>query len=177
MAIKVQWSDDRIDAYVEMDGYALPRSFRLEATYAENDPELALAFRVVGQRVECSGLEIRSSDAAREITAGDLRAVRLGDLMETAVHLAARPVSSGTSTDGVHAIAIRAFDAEDRGAVRAANQGRQRVNEATLRQVAEVARSADKPVDAVMEAMGVQRRAAQLWLKRARDGGYMSKDG
>jgi hypothetical protein len=110
-------------------------------------------------------VELRAAEGRREVTAGDLRAIRLGDLMEWAIELAASPIES----QGVGRISIGERMPSDRGAVRAVNRRRRRVNAATLEQVADIVRTTKRPVDEIMQALGVERRAAQLWIKRARE--------
>lgn len=60
---------------------------------------------------------------------------------------------------------------EDRGAVREVRKNRRkvRVTPERLREVADLARTSDDPVAAVEDLLGIQARAAQLWIKRARD--------
>jgi hypothetical protein len=158
---------------VQMDGYLLPPRFALVITEDYSGaPDLTLRFRVVDQRVECVAVELRTAEGDRELTPSDLRAIRLADLMEWAVELAAQPIEG----QGMGRIAIGERRPGDRGAVRAVNRRRRRVNAATLEQVAEIVRTAEKPVDEIMQALGVERRAAQLWVKRARDGGYLEED-
>jgi hypothetical protein len=62
--------------------------------------------------------------------------------------------------------------ANPRGGVKAINRRRLRVTPMQLRRVAEIVRTCDdgeRPVDAVADALDVGIRAAQLWIKRARD--------
>ena len=82
----------------------------------------------------------------------------------------------GTSEDGSTDLAVIRMEMEARGprdprsAVRAVNKRRPRVTPAKLAEVAEIVSVAKgSPVEAVEEAFDVQRRAAQLWIKRARD--------
>ncbi len=126
-------------------------------------------------RVECRSASLDAKADGREVRLSDFRSVRVGDWLETAVQLVAMPVAvDATNEDGSTDLAtIRMVMAETgprdpRGAVRAVNRRRQRVTPSRLAEVAEVVRAAQgSPVEAVEDALDVQRRAAQLWIKRA----------
>jgi hypothetical protein len=69
----------------------------------------------------------------------------------------------------MHKTHLRVSD-DPRGAVKAVNKARLKVTPVRLREVADLVRTCEgKPVDAVSDALGVAHRAAQLWIKRARD--------
>lgn len=152
---------------VRLDGYALPPRFSLVITEDDSGaPDLTLHFRVVDLRVECCGMELKSQDGGgREVVVRDLRAVRLGDLMDLAVEWSALPIEE----EGVGSISLGQRKPGDRGAVRAVTRRRRTVNPTTLRKVAAIALTSERPVDEVMELLAVERRAAQLWIKRARE--------
>ena len=169
----------KIEDVVELDGYALPRSWEVEFVSDDDHPDLTMQFQVSDEgRVECRSAMLTAKPEGREIRLQDFRSVRVGDFLETAVQLVAIPVSVGNE-NGPTDIAVIRMEMEARGprnprsAVHAVNKRRLRVTPARLAEVAEIVSAAkgmkESPVEAVEEAFDVQRRAAQLWIKRARD--------
>jgi hypothetical protein len=151
---------------VKLDGYALPPEFTLElGDDISDDPDLSIRFQVIDGRVECRAVELRAQEGGREVTLKDLRAVRLLEFMDRAVLLAASPIEK----EGVGYISIGERIPGDTGIKTAVNRRRRTINPATLRKVADIARTSEKPVAQIEEALGVATRAAQLWIKRARD--------
>jgi len=167
----------KMEDVVDLDGYALPKSWEVEFVNDNDQPDLTMRFRVDDNgRVQCRSAMLNAKPEGREIRLQDFRDVRVGDLLETAVQLVAIPVSVGGSEDGSTDLAVIRMEMEARGprdprsAVHAVNRRRLRVTPARLAEVAEIVSVAEgSPVEAVEGAFDVQRRAAQLWIKRARD--------
>jgi len=168
----------KIEDIVELDGYNLPKLWQVEFLSDDDQPDLTMQFQVSDEgRVECRSAALTARPEGRELQLQDFRDVRVGDLLETAVQLVAIPVAvEATNEDGSTDLAtIRMVMAargprDPRGAVKAVNKRRQRVTPANLTKVAEVVRTAKgSPVRAVEDALDVGQRAAQLWIKRARD--------
>ena len=168
----------KIEDVVELDGYNLPKSWQVEFLNDDDQPDLTMKFQVSDEgRVECRSAALDAKPEGREIQLQDFRSVRVGDFLETAVQLVAIPISvGGTNEDGSTDLAVIRMEMEARGprdprsAVHAVNRRRLRVTPARLAEVAEIVSVAEgSPVEAVEGAFDVQRRAAQLWIKRARD--------
>jgi len=168
----------KVEDVVELDGYNLPRLWQVEFVSDDDQPDLTMQFQVSDEgRVECRSSSLTAKPEGRELQLQDFRSVRVGDLLEMAVQLVAIPVSvGGTNEDGSTDLAVIRMQMaatgprDPRDAVKAVNKRRQRVTPANLTKVAEIVRTATgSPVEAVEDALKVRQRAAQLWIKRARD--------
>jgi hypothetical protein len=169
-----------VELVAEVDGYLLPRLFELRCAGDDDAPTVTARFWVNKDgRVEVRKLTVVSQGDGREVRRHDLLDVRLGDLLEKAVEMVSAPsltevrkrTGADASMDAVVAESERMTAANHRGGVKAINRRRLRVTPMQLRRVAEIVRTCDdgRPVDAVSDALDVGIRAAQLWIKRARD--------
>lgn len=169
-----------VDLITEVDGYLLYRLFELTCAGDGDAPTVTVRFWINKDgRVEVRKVTIVSQGDGREVRRHDLLNVRLGDLMEKAVEMVSAPslaeVRKRTGVDASMDVIVAESDrmtaANPRGAVRATNRRRLKVTPMQLRRVAEIVRTCDdgRPVDAVADALDVGIRAAQLWIKRARD--------
>jgi hypothetical protein len=186
----VSWRDGRfeattytvngVDLVAEVDGYLLPRLFELRCAGDDDAPTVTARFWVNKDgRVEVRKVTLVSQGDGREVRRHDLLDVRLSDLLEKAVEMVAAPslaevrtrTGADASMDALVAESNRMTAANPRGGVGAVNRRRLRVTPMQLRRVAEIVRTCDdgRPVDAVAGALNVGIRAAQLWIKRARD--------
>lgn len=178
MSLKTQISYTA-GAPVVLDGYALPREF--EAVFEQDDlGRVTLAFRFENGQLICWRFEYSATAGHPEVTATDVRSFPLAHWRDEAIQLAAQPIAR---EDGKLSISYGSAIAP-RAAVRKAT----RVNDEALRRVAELA--ATHPLgagdrasatvsraayEAIQDEFRVERRTAQLWVKRAHDRGFLSE--
>lgn len=156
----------------------LPEQFGLRYRPTAGEPSWRLDFAVRAGVVECRRFTIEATEDGREIRSSDLRALRVEDLLESAcVNVAVR---REVDEDGHERLAR---DLQDRhfgttSAVRSARRGaRRKVTDDALREVAAVYRDNvdSQPTEAVRAHLGVELRTARLWVKRARDAGFLGE--
>lgn len=174
----VAYTVNGVDLIAEVDGYVMPRLFDLRCS-DEGGPTVTVRFWVNREgRAEVRMVTVEADGDGREVQAQDLRRIALADLLETAVEMVSAPALArvrehagpDASMDALVFESERMTAANPRGGVRAVNRRRLRVTPAQLRRVADIVRTCEgRPVDAVAEALDVGTRAAQLWIKRARD--------
>lgn len=152
--------------WVRIDNeHAVPAEFWGEwlGEPGEDLPDLRIEFRAADGRVECVAVSVIARPDGREVRTGDIQKVSIDDLREWAVSQVA--VYSRSEGDALHMLGP-----SGRAGVRAMNKARRRVNPGTLKEVAKAYTEAESaPVLAVQELLDVERRAAYLWIKRARE--------
>jgi hypothetical protein len=159
-----------------MDGYGLPMEFNI-TFMREGEADLRLDF--TGGRI--TRVTLQATQGHPEILAGDTRNLPLLEFRDEAVKRLATPIKI---KDGEVVMIIEANVGGYDEAKRAYNRGRGRITPEALSRVAEVVREFPKgPKDrgvasarayqAIREEFGVADRAAQLWVKRARDKGLL----
>lgn len=162
--------------YVSVDGDDTTLPIQFEVVFlpkAEGEPGHRASFAVLGGRPVCMGAgAFMVVPEDREVQAGDLRAVRVGDMLEHGVrYLAAR--RSVVEAGSVWEIGPDL----GREGLRKVQQARRRVNDEHLRRVAAVyeANLDGAPVAEVEAEFSVSRRTASLYVKKARDAGFITR--
>jgi hypothetical protein len=159
-----------------MDGYGLPMEFNITFK-RDGEADVRLDFK--GGRL--TRVSLQATEAHPEILAGDTRNLPLLGFRDEAVKRLATPVKM---KDGKFVMILEANVGGYDEAKRAYNRGRGRVTAEALSRVAELVREFPKSpgergiasaraYQAIMEEFGVADRAAQLWVKRARDRGLL----
>jgi hypothetical protein len=149
----------------------VPKWFTVHLVDLENHgPDLDLTFEVRSGHHECREVRVKvPDDAGREVRASDLADLRIDDALEMAM----RHIWYGSTGDE---------DSEIAQGVEAARQTREarasrkvKITDALLREVARVYRAnlSDKPTEAVATHFGRQHRTAALYVKRARERGFL----
>jgi hypothetical protein len=166
-----------------MDGFALPASFKA-AFEEDGQPTVRLDLEVSEDgRVECKRYELQATETCPEVTPRHLRNLSLSDLRDRAIQIAASPVAR---KDGEGIVLKLAHLSDRRGAVHAVNKRRNRMTPEALRRIAEIARAhpkgegarsdalvSDEAYRAIEDALDVNLRTAQRWVKRAREEGLL----
>lgn len=164
----------------------VPPAWAIEATDPDPDPLPTLTVAVVVRdgQVRVESVTLRAQDGGREVTPDDLRRIRLADWTEDAVAAVAMHVvhrddgteetygPSGTDT-AARTRAVKAYRASR------APRRRSPITDEQLRKVADVydAHRDHNPTQAVMEQLNYRsKRTAQLWVKRAEDRGFLTRD-
>jgi hypothetical protein len=160
-----------------MDGYALPMEFYI-IFKRDGEADLRLDF----EAGRLTRVALQATTDHPEILAGDSRNLPLLHFRDEAVKRLAKPI---TTKDGevVMILEEAPYGGYDE-AKRAYNRGRGRVTVERLSRVAELVREFPKSPDergiasarayqAIREEFEVADRAAQLWVKRARDRGLL----
>lgn len=164
--------------------YVLPRAF--DVGYTASDGLSVTLFVDVTENgiVNCRELLIRSPGP---MLGGHVRRVPVAELLDKAVEkVATIPVASAISDGTVRVTGFGRNPAKPRGAVAEANRRRRRVNNTSLERVAEIVQAHPKQPNerddalassaayhAICAEFKVGERAAQLWVKRSRDGGFL----
>lgn len=178
MSLRAQVSF-KAGAPVVLDGYALPPEF--EAVFEQDGlGRVTLAFRFERGQLICWRFEYSATEGHPEVTATDVRTFPLAHWRDEAIQLAAQPIKR---EDGKLVVSYGPGAMAPRAAVRKAT----RVNDEALRRVAELAAANPAGPDdrasaivsraayeAIQDEFRVERRTAQLWVKRARDRGFLS---
>ncbi len=162
---------------VMLDGYALPREF--EAVFEQDDlGRVTLAFRFLNGQLVCSRFEYAATEGHPDVSATDIRTFPLAHWRDEAIQLAAQPIATEAGKVSIsYGSAITPRDS-----VRKVN----RVNDEALRRVAELATEhphgpddragaivSKAAYEAIQDEFRVERRTAQLWVKRACDRGFL----
>lgn len=164
----------------------VPPAWTIEATDPDPDPlpTLTVDVAVRDGQVRVEAVTLRAAENGREVMPDDLRRIRLADWTEDAVAAVAMhvvPRDDGTEetrlpsrTDtAARTRAVKAYQASR--APRRASP----ITDEQLRKVADVydAHRDHNPTQAVMETLGYKsKRTAQLWVKRAEDRGFLTRD-
>lgn len=168
--IEVHWAGE----WVDVGDYKLPTAFALRdsARKGSDEPNLLVEFEVRDGVPVCRRVVFEATADGREVRTSDLRRLRVEDLLEDATtNVAHREDSEGEY--------YRNFQ-EWRDVVRAVRSkrrdGRRRISDDVLREVAEVYRAnvEQYPTRAVADHLGgVADRTARLYVRRARDAGFL----
>jgi hypothetical protein len=148
----------------------VPKRFTVHLVDLKNrGPDIELTFEVRGGRHECREARVVSpDDPGREVRSSDLCGVRIDDALEMAMRVI---FYSGDDEDTEIA---RGVEAERE--VRKARAARKvKITDALLREVARVykANVSHKPTEAVATHFDRQHRTAALYVKRARERGFL----
>ena len=158
--------------YVPIGGDAmLPRQFEVVLRPDENGPRHTATFAVIDGRPTCIGAGVFMwAPEDREISTTDLRAVRIGDMLDHATGWLAAKASTPDPFGWAIGPEFRS------AATTAVRNARRRVNDDLLREVAAIyeANIQDAPVAAVEAEFGVSRRTASLYVKKAREAGFVT---
>lgn len=161
-------------------GRVLPAEFDLEVSYEDGSPDLVLGFEARAGVPQCRRVELRSTQAGREIRSSDLRKVKLEDMLEFAVVSVATVVEKeGQEGEAVIRTRPARTETERRGTLirmrMVRREARRRVSDEMLRQIAQVYRDniGGTPTAAVAEHTGRAHRTAALYIKQAREAGFL----
>src|SRR5829696_1235119 len=139
--------------------------------FGNTEPDVDLTFEVRNGSHECREIRVKSADdQAREVRATDLAEIRIDDALEMAIRVIFYGGSTGDKDNEI---------ARGVQAVRAAREARAarrvKITDPLLREVARVYRDnvGDKPTDAVAKHFGREHRTATLYIKRARERGFL----
>lgn len=164
------------------EAYELPARFALayqpaSAGEVSDEPAWRMEFTVRDGIPQCRRITIEATHDGREIRSIDLR-LKVEDLLE----LAARNVAVRRVVVDGEVRLLRSLDDFHSGdtlrAVRRTRQaGRRRITDDVLRAVATVYRQnvESNPTAAVSAHLGVADRTARLYVKRARDAGFLGE--
>lgn len=153
---------------------------RFTVTVDDDDPMtpyITAIYEVRNGQPQCREIRIVSTDDGREIHAGDGRKLRIQDWMEDA--LAGTALSFGGVEPGGATRWGHPVEADHAGSVRQVRlvrrQGRRRVTDELLQEVAEVYRAniERNPTEAVAARVGKSHRTAGLYIKQAREAGFL----
>ena len=158
------------DELVQVGLAMVPKRFTVHLVDLENHgPDIKLTFEVRGGHYECREVRLVSpDDAGREVSSSDLCSIRIDDALEMATR-----VIYYTGGDEDNEIA-RGVEAERE--VRKARAARKvKITDTLLREVARVykANVSHKPTEAVATHFDRQHRTAALYVKRARERGFL----
>lgn len=146
-----------------------------------DEPLVEMHFAVIDGVPQCRGVLVSAIKGKREVRAGDLRAIPVEDVLESvSAHMTSRVIADDQG-NVIHTTG-RPF-AEDliRGNVAAVRDARRqtkrKVTDELLREVAEVYRQnlGSNPTEAVRGHFGVAPRTAGLYVRRARDAGFLGE--
>lgn len=156
---------------------AFPEEFEMVLARDDRRPEVLITFEVRDGVPQCRRVEVRRTEASREVKSSDLRGVSLEDALETAV---ARAAYATIDLDGRISISRGPTDAtEDRATVQIVREvrrdSRRRMNDDMLRDVARVYREhvGDRPTAAVADVFDRSHRTAALYVQQARQRGFL----
>ena len=148
----------------------VPQRFIVHLVDLQNHgPDIELTFEVRGGHYECREVQLVSpDDAGREVRSSDLCSIRIDDALEMAMR-----VIYYTGDDKDTEIA-RGVEAE-REVQKARAARKVKITDSLLREVARVykANISDKPTEAVATHFDRQHRTAALYVKRARERGFL----
>ena len=145
-----------------------------------DEPIVEIHFAVIDGVPQCRAVVASAIKGKRELRASDLRALPVEDILENVSAQLAEQLTTGD--EGTERRVRRPLVDEWRrgsiSAIRGARrQGRRRVTDDALREVADVYRANldGNPTDAVRAHLGVADRTARLWVRRARDAGFLGE--
>ncbi|NVI88230.1 hypothetical protein [Actinomadura sp. BRA 177] len=164
------------------DGWEAPAEFvvTFQPRKGIDEPLVEIHFAVIDGVPQCRGVITSAIKGRREVRATDLRSIAVEDVLESV--LAQVAVRIQTDDHGGEVLVSRPFVEESRrdavSAVRGARrQGKRKVTDDVLRRVAEIYRQSidDSPTEAVRAEFGVAERTARLYVRRARDAGFLGE--
>lgn len=175
--MRVQWEE--ADEWVKVGDRLLPPRYRLVSRPGEGDPQPAwtISFELREGVPVCTEVVVSANPGGREVRSTDLRSIRLEDYLEgTFVNVAMR---RWVDEEGVTHLqrdfgSWRDTVRQVRGARRDA---RRKVTDELLEEVAKVYRDNidSSPTQAVSDRLGVAERTARLYVRRARDAGFLGE--
>lgn len=180
MKTRVRTSGTALTRPVQVKGRVLPSDFDLELMYEDGSPDLVLGCETRDGVPQCRRVELRSTPEGREIQSSDLRGVKLEDLLEIAVVSAAtHPEKQGQQGEVVIRMRPARTEEERRETLtqmRATRRdARRRVSDELLQEIAQVYRDHldGTPTAAVAQHTGRAHRTAALYVKQAREAGFL----
>ena len=175
-----QWGVTASDELAPVGQMQMPARFTLYLfDHDSGGPNIDLTWEVRGGVPECVDVHITRSEGGHEIRVSGLAGVRIEDCLERAVWWLMWPRVDGGGEpelpDKTHWFDFgRAREAVTQ--TRSARAARKvKITDDVLREVADVYRDniSDKPTEAVAEHFGKQHRTAALYIKRARERGFL----
>jgi hypothetical protein len=149
----------------------VPKRFTVHLVDLEDHgPDVAIKFEVRNGHHECREVRVYSpDDPGREVRASDLAEIRIDAALEMAVQV----IFYGSTGDEQTAIAQGVEAARE--AREARTRGKAKITDALLREVARVYRANidSGPTKAVAKHFGREHRTATLYVKRARERGFL----
>jgi hypothetical protein len=146
-----------------------------------DEPYVEIHYAVIGGVPQCRAIVISAIKRRREVRAADLRRIPIEDVLEaTAAQIAEQVTTTANGTEQrVRRPLVDPWRRSGVAAVRGARrQLRRKITDDLLRQVAAVYRAnvdGGKPVAAVAADLGVEDRTARLYVRRARDRGFLGE--
>lgn len=171
----VQIEGDLAAGWATVGGVQLLRSFICRISPYAPGVRLELRVAVADETPRCTAVTFRTLDGEGDMPAGVIRDFRLQDLIELACSRAVEPNAAGR--DGWRLpFHDPAWLAADRRARKAVGGARRRYTDDMMREVAEVytANVTSWPTRAVRERFGVAQSTAQLYVKKARQRGFLT---
>ncbi|MGH3737202.1 MAG: hypothetical protein ACRDT6_16535 [Micromonosporaceae bacterium] len=167
-------------ARVQLGGeeYEMPERFALKYQPTGDEPAWRMDFQVRDGVPQCRRLVVEATDSGRDIRSVDLRLSVEGSLELAGRHVAVRrTVDESGRTRLVRDLGDLLSGATLRAVRRTRQAARRTVTDEVLRDVAEVYRRnvADNPTEAVRAHLGVADRTARLYVRRARDAGFLGE--
>jgi hypothetical protein len=156
----------------------MPKDFTVHLVDDDGgEPDVDLVFQVRAGRPECREVHIRATEDGHEVRVSGLAGIRIEDCLEQAIKhmwdgilrdVEASGLSWLINSEYSHRLAVQE--------TRKARVARKiKITDSMLREVAEIYRAnvKDRPTEAVAEHFGKQHRTATLYIKRARDRGFL----
>lgn len=180
MGMKVEVVNPWREPLVTVESHRMPKRYELVVTGTGKDvrrPGVRFSFEVIDHVPQCREVIVASVEGGREVRSTDLRQIGVEDALEAAS--ASVSTAHKETRDGVTVSVKRAgplaFDEARKDVQKARRTARRRgPSDAELREAVEVYRSADRaPTQAVANHFEIAHRTASLWIKRAREAGYL----
>jgi hypothetical protein len=177
--IKAQYSHATAGPRVRVDGWVLPRKFEIVGAPTEGDdqPSVRVVWEVLNDGTpECSEFHMVRSEGGREIRRSDLQGIRMEDWLEWAAQSVVAP---DPDWDGDVSVEIDPRTGLRPGFLKFLRKARRREmqrgpSDDQLREAAEICGSGTHaPTQAVADRFGIGHRTASLWIRRAKDRGYI----
>lgn len=157
----------------------VPRRFVVSVTYEPQSlPQIEVVVELRHGVPQCRALTVRSTDEGHEVLSRHLRAVKVEDWITTGVAMAATYVVS-SDEHGMHTRDAQSNEEQVEATIRQLRDARRRPRRGTdnrLREVAEVYRASivtGTPTAEVAAHFDVAHRTATLYVKQARDRGFL----
>jgi hypothetical protein len=175
---EITTSDDKLVPVGPDQLLGMPPWFTLHLRRAaDGGPDVDMTWHIRDGAPECTEVRIAAVEGGHEIRVSGLAGLRISDCLDFVIKsmLSQKRIKGG----GIKAPAWFSFSAGSREAIeqtRAARASRKtKITDDLLREVADVYRLnvSDKPTAAVAEHFGREHRTAALYIKRARDRGFL----
>lgn len=176
MGMQIRSSDE----WVVVGEHQLPTAYAIGYTPSAgvDAPAWEVEYAVEAGVPRCIAVTVRANEGGREVQSADLRALRLDDLAEDAATNVARRQVQTDAGEVAWVHDLRRFR-DVRAEVGAARRGsRLAITDELLRTVADVYREHldDRPTEVVRRHLDLgSDRTARLYVKRARDRGFLGK--